>query len=227
MTNLKLDNTTISVLKSFSLINPSMVFKEGSTVSTVSPTKTIMARAKVPVKFDRRFAIYNLSRFLNTIGMFNDPKLNIQDKIVKISDASGTKDVNYTLADENMIPVPATKEPSFPEGEIKFSLTIESLKEVEKALSILSLPELAIVGDGSKISIQAVDTKNLSGDIYKIDVGESDKVFTVIFKPENMSVLSKNLTSKYDVEISSKGFSHFKAENLEYWIAIESTSKFN
>jgi len=229
MTNLKFDTKTISVLKSFSLINPSMLFKEGNEITTVSPTKTIMARANVATHFDKRFAVYSLNKFLNTMSMFSDPEINVGDSTITITDVSNTpvKSVKYTLADENTLPIPTTKEPNFPEGEVKFTITNDMMKDVERALSILSLPEIAVVGDGISISIQALDSKNPSGDVYSVEVGLTDKTFKAIFKPESFNVLSKTITNSYDVEISSKGFSHFKSTDLEYWIAIEATSTFN
>jgi len=63
--------------------------------------------------------------------------------------------------------------------------------------------------------------------LYSIEVGETDKEFRAIFDPTKFSVLSKNLTNEYDVDISTKGFAHFKAENLEYWIVLEASSTLN
>ena len=101
------------------------------------------------------------------------------------------------------------------------------MKEVEKALAILKLPDLIINGDGKKITIQAVDMKNPSGDVYKVEVGKTDKTFNAVFKPENFAVLSKSLTTSYEVEVSDRNFAHFSADDLEYWIAAETTSTFS
>jgi hypothetical protein len=224
MSDLKLDNKTINVLKSFSQINPSMIFKEGSTMTTISPFKNIVARANVPVNFNKRFAIYELNKFLSCISMFNDPVLSVSDSSITIQDSG--KSLNYTLASESALNFPLTKDPNFPKADIKFTLNNEILKEVEKALAILKLPDLIINGDGKKITIQAVDMKNPSGDVYKVEVGKTDKTFSAVFKPENFAVLSKSLTTSYEVEVSDRNFAHFSAEDLEYWIAAETTSTF-
>ena len=225
MSDLKLDNKTINVLKSFSQINPSMIFKEGSTMTTISPFKNIVARANVPVNFNKRFAIYELNKFLSCISMFNEPVLSVSDSNITIQDSG--KSLNYTLASESALNFPLTKDPNFPKADIKFTLNNEILKEVEKALAILKLPDLIINGDGKKITIQAVDMKNPSGDVYKVEVGKTDKTFSAVFKPENFAVLSKSLTSSYEVEVSDRNFAHFAAEDLEYWIAAETTSTFS
>lgn len=225
MSNLKLDNKTINVLKSFSQINPSMIFKEGSTMTTISPFKNIVARANVPVNFNKRFAIYELNKFLSCVSMFNDPTLSVNDSNITIKDSG--KSLNYTLASESALNFPLTKDPNFPKADIKFTLNNEILKEVEKALAILKLPDLIINGDGKKITIQAVDMKNPSGDVYKVEVGKTDKTFNAVFKPENFAVLSKSLTTSYEVEVSDRNFAHFSADDLEYWIAAETTSTFS
>ena len=54
-------NETLSVLKNFSTINPSIAFKPGQIVRTISPQKTIMAAATVPEDFDKSAAIYDVS----------------------------------------------------------------------------------------------------------------------------------------------------------------------
>jgi hypothetical protein len=53
---------------------------------------------------------------------------------------------------------------------------------------------------------------------------KSGHTFRFVFKTENMKMIPGN----YDVEISSKGISHFllQGTKLQYWIATESTSNF-
>ena len=55
-----LDQRTLAILKNFATINPSIQFKVGSALATISPQKTVMARAKVDQEFERSFAIYDL-----------------------------------------------------------------------------------------------------------------------------------------------------------------------
>ena len=48
---MKLSENTVSVLKSFAVINQGIEFKEGSTIQTISPQKSIMAKAVVDDQF--------------------------------------------------------------------------------------------------------------------------------------------------------------------------------
>jgi hypothetical protein len=217
---MKIDANTISVLKNFAKINPSIVIQEGNTLKTISPSKTIMAKANVPTQFGQRFAIYNLDRFISTLSLFNEPELKFSEKFVDIGD--NNKSTHYTYADESTITKVPEKEITLPSVDVSFRLTNDNLKDVEKASGVLQLPEIVVSGDGSKVYLQAADTKNPSGDIYSIAIGETDKTFKAIFKSENIKIIPGD----YDVSICSRGISHFKGSEAEYWIAVESSSTF-
>jgi len=217
---MKIDAYTIGILKNFAKINPSILVQEGNTLKTISTSKTIMARAHVTTQFDTRFAIYNLDQFISTLSIFNDPELTFFDKEVKISDKK--MNMNFKYADENTVTKVPEKEINLPSIEVSFNLTNENLKDVERAIGILGLPEIVVTGDGTNIFLQGVDSKNISGHVFYINIGTTDKVFKAIFKSENIKVIPGD----YEVSISSRGISHFKGSEAEYWIAVEQTSTF-
>jgi len=211
---------TINILKNFSTINPSILIKEGSVLRTISPGKTVMGKASVPDTFPNTFAIYNLSQLVNSISMIENPRLIFSDNCVKISDDN--RSVVYYYSDASLITIPPEKDIKLPSVEAEFRLTNKDVGYVNKALGVLGLPEIAVVGDGERMTLEAVDTKNQSSNQFTIDIGKTDKVFKAIFKAENL----KMVTDDYEVQISSKGISHFKGNEAEYWIAVESTSQF-
>jgi hypothetical protein len=217
---MKIDANTINILKNFAKINPSILIQEGNTLKTISSSKTIMAKANVPTEFGKRFAIYNLDRFISTLSLFNEPELNFNEKYVDISDSNKT--THYTYADESTIVKVPEKEISLPSVDVSFRLTHDNLKDVERAAAVLQLPEIVVSGDGGKVHLQAADTKNPSGDVYSIAIGETDKTFKAVFKSENIKIIQGD----YDVSICSRGISHFKGDAAEYWIAVESSSTF-
>lgn len=219
---MRIDTNTLNVLKNFAKINPSIVIQEGNTLKTMSPSKTIMAKATVTTEFSKRFAIYNLDRFISTLSLFKDPELKFNDSYVSISDSGGKASQKYTYSDESTITKAPDKEINLPSVDVSFTLTNEHLKDVEKAAGVLSLPEIVVIGDGSVISIQAADTKNPSGDIYSVEIGLTDKVFKAIFKSENIRIIP----GQYEVSICSRGISHFLGKEAEYWIAVEQSSTF-
>lgn len=217
---MKIDVDTVNVLKNFAKINPSIVVQEGNILKTMSPGKTIMAKAKVKTDFARRFAIYNLDRFISTLSLFVDPELKFGDRSVDISD--NARKTHYVYADENTVTKAPDREIVLPSVDVTFRLTNDVLRDVEKAAGVLGLPEIVVIGDGNNIKLQAEDTKNPSGDVYSVVIGTSDKVFKAIFKAENIKIIPGD----YDVSISSKGISHFVHEDVEYFIAVEQNSTF-
>jgi hypothetical protein len=219
---MKLDQRTLQVLKNFSGINPSILFRPGNVVKTVTPTKTILAKATLEQEFSNTFAIYDLNRFLSVLSLFDDPDLEMGENSVVIR--SGRKKVNYVYADQNTIVAPKEgKEINFPSSDINFELTNEAYSDVTKALGVLRQPEIAVVGDGNTITLQTVNSKDPTSDVYSVEVGETDKTFNCIFKAENLRLLPDT----YQVDIASAGISRFKSNDVEYFIAVEANSKFN
>lgn len=217
---MKIDVNTMTVLKNFSKINNSIVINEGQTLKTVSSNKTIIGKANVSTVFEHKFAIYDLNRFLSTLGLFADPDLSFSEKFVSISDDKKT--LKYTYADESLVIKAPDKDIVLPSQDVVVKITNDEMKNVEKALSVLNLPEIVIAGDGNKVTLQAIDSKNPSGDVYSIEIDDTDKTFKAIFKSENIKILPED----YEVTICSKGISHWVSETVEYYIAVESTSSF-
>jgi hypothetical protein len=217
---MKINNKTLNILKNFATINPSIIVKPGNTLKTISSSKTILARAEVPDTFEYPFAIYNLSQFIGCISMFTDPDLDFDESSVTISD--GKNKIVYHYADSSIILAPPDKDINIPSVDAEFKISATDIPSVAKALSILELTEIAIVGDGDNIFIQAVDSKNPSSNQYSVKVGATDKVFKAIFKPDNL----KMVPDDYVVTLSSKGLSKFTGTEATYYVAIEATSTF-
>ena len=68
---MNLSEYTINVLKNYSQINPSVGFKPGNVIKTISPQKTVMTKATVDETFPSEGAIYDLNRFLGVLSLFD------------------------------------------------------------------------------------------------------------------------------------------------------------
>lgn len=218
---MKLGQKTMQVLKNFSAINNSIMFKKGKSLSTISPAKTVMAVANIEEDINDEFAIYDLSRFLGTISLFDDPELIISDKYMDIRE--GGTSCTYMFTDPSLIVVPPKKTLELKNPEINFQLTEAILQKVLRALSVASLPEIVVAGKNGNIYLQAADTKGASNDMYSVEVGETNATFRMVFRAENI----KLFPGDYSVSISSKGLSNFKGKDVEYWVAVESNSSYN
>jgi len=223
---MKLSKHTLNMLKNFSDINMSIEIKKGNVLRTVSVQKNILAQAELEDEFPKDFAIYELNRFLGAVSLFDDPELEFNAKSVNIGTTKHSAD--YVYCDPSMIVTPPENNISFPDPEVKFTLTQDSLSQVMRASNVLGTPEIAIEGGphpNDSIRIKALDVNNDSTDTFQVVLDEkSGHTFRFVFKTENMKMIPGN----YDVEISSKGISHYllQGTKLQYWIATESTSSF-
>jgi hypothetical protein len=219
---MKLSEATINILKNFSTINPSLLVAPGNSITTISPSKNIFAKAIVEETFPQQFAIYELAKFLGIVSLFKEPELDFSDKQVRI--VSGRQSVNYTYADPSMIVAPdPNKEISFPGADIEFSISQDELQRVVRATSVLQLPEIAVIGDGQTITITATNSKNPTTDVFSIEVGTTDKTFNMFFKVEN---IVKLISSNYDVKITSRGISKWSTGNTIYFVMTEASSSY-
>ena len=218
---MKIDSRMREILKNFSTINPSILFKPGDTLRTTSPLKTILAHAKTTEQVEGSFAIADLNRFLSTLSLFEHPTVSVERTRLQITD--GKQKVNYTFGDPDVIVVPTSdKKPTMPSIDVAFDLSNETLQQVRRAMGILSTPELAVVGDGSTITLQAVDSKKPGSDVFAVEVGTTEHTFNMYFRADNIKLLPEN----YRVELSSRRIAHFEAADVEYWVAVEAHSTF-
>lgn len=218
---MKLSPETITILKNFSAINQSIIFKPGNVLKTISPQKTVMAEAKVKDEFQVEAGIYNLSRFLAAVSMYNDnPEIEFNDTYLTFSNGKTNSKMIYS--DSSMIISPPNKEITLPSTDVSVVITANDLQSVLKATGVLGLPEVAFVGEDGSCYLRALDSSNPSADSHSIEVGKTDDTFTLIIKTENLNIIPSN----YNVELSSKGISKFVGQHATYFIAIESKSTY-
>lgn len=219
---MRLSDDTLNVLKNFSTINPSVMFKPGTTIRTISPQKTVMAAATVGEDFDTPAGIYDLSRFLATLSLFDEADIKFCDNNFEIK--GNRRSVKYTYAAESMIITPPEKDITVPNPEVQVNVKWDDIQNVIRAAGVLQLPEVCFRAENGNIMLSAIDSKNPTADKYDVLVAENatSSEFEMIIKTDNL----KLMPTDYDVALSSKGMAHFKSANVQYWIAIESNSKF-
>ena len=220
---MKLSDNTLSLLKNFSTINQSILFKQGSKLRTISVMKNILAEATVSEELPKDFGIYDLNQFLNGLGLHQSPELDFEnDGHVVIKE--GKMRSKYFFADPQVIITPPDKEITLPTEDVRFELSTQQLDKLLKAAGIYQLPDLAVIGEAGVVKLLVRDKKNDTSNTFAVTVGETDKVFTFNFKIENIKILP----GTYEVVVSQKLLSKFtnKDCDLRYYIALEPDSTF-
>ena len=220
---MKLSDKTILLLKNFSSINQSILFKQGNKLRTMSVMKNILAEATIDEELPKDFGIYDLNQFLNGLSLHQSPELDFaKEEHVVIKE--GKMRSKYFFADPSVIVSPPEKEITLPSEDVSFVLASQQLEKLKKAASIYQLPDISAIGDDGVVKLVARDKKNDTSNDFSIVVGETDKEFIFNFKEENLKINP----GSYDVVVSSKLLSKFTAQNYEltYYIALEPDSTF-
>ena len=220
---MKLSDKTLTLLKNFSSINQSILFKKGSSLKTISVMKNILAEATIEEDLPTDFGIYDLNQFLNGLGLHQNPDLDFENQghVVIREGRSRTK---YFFADPQVIVTPPDKEISLPTEDVSFELSTSHLDKLLKAAAIYQLTDLAVVGGDGVVKIVVRDKKNDTSNDFSIVVGETESTFSFNFKVENIKILP----GTYDVVVSRNLLSRFTCRDydLTYYIALEPDSSF-
>lgn len=217
---MKFSERTLTILKSFSSINKSILMKEGNILKTVTPEKTLVATARIPDTIPSQACIYDLSRFLSILSLYKDPDVEFHDRYFTI--ASGKQRTKYVYADISMIHAAPEKDIKLPSADVVVDVSWEDMQSVIKAASVLQFQEVAFVGTDGKIYLKAIDGNNENSDDYGVEIGTTSDTFKIIVKTDNLKLLPQD----YKVTLCAKGISEFKSDDVTYFVAIDTKSTY-
>jgi hypothetical protein len=220
---MKLSDKTLTLLKNFSSINQSILFKQGNSLRTISVMKNILAEATIEEEFTKDFGIYDLNQFLNGMNLHQNAELDFQNNgyvVIK----EGKSRSKYFFADPNVIITPPEKDIVLPSEDVSFTLDTKELDKLLKAAAIYQLQDLSVIGEAGVVKLVVRDKKNDTSNDFSVIVGETEDEFSFNFKVENIKILPGN----YEVVISRKLLSRFKNTGFDvtYHIALEPDSTF-
>lgn len=218
---MKFSKETIEILKNFSSINLNILFKEGNRLVTKSPANTIIADIEIKEDIEKEFGIYDLSRFLGVLSLYDSPEIEFNDKKVTITE--GKTSVDYYGAEPEILTYPS-KTVNFPAVYGEFNVEASQIAKALKAAGVLGCNMFTFEGDGEKVSIVVSDPAQEGSNRFSFEVGETDKTFKAHTKIDNV----KFLPLDYKVSLSSKGIARLQTadEKTTYYIALDSTSTF-
>ena len=220
---MKLSDKTVNILKNFSSINQSILFKEGNKLRTISVMKNILAEAEIDEDIPKDFGIYDLNQFLNGLNLHTSPDLDFDNEgyvVIK----EGRSRSKYFFADKNVIVTPPDKDITLPSEDVTFDLDTQQLDKLLKAAAVYQVPDLSVVGENGVVKVVVRDKKNDTSNNFQIVVGETTSEFFFNFKVENIKIIP----GTYEVTVSQKLLAKFTNKNydLQYYIALEPDSTF-
>ena len=188
----------------------------------MSVMKNILVKATIQEDFEKVVAIYDLNQFLNCLSLIPGAEIKLGSSSITLTD--GKTAIDYRYSDPSVIAAPPDKELKLPSEDVCVTLTEDQLESVKKAAAVLQIPDVSLIGDGSRIYLTVRDKKNSGSNSYKIDVGETVDVFQFNMKVENLKLIAGD----YDVIISAKNLAFFSNHGrpVSYYVAMEPDSTF-
>jgi hypothetical protein len=213
---MKFSEYTLTALKNFSTINPSLIIKAGNVQKTINADNTILVESEFEDSFPLEFGIYDLNQFLGNITTLNNPKLDFNDKSVIMSD--GDLKLNYYFCSTNLIKAPPNKELKMDQVDAKFVLPNNALQKLMRLAAMNNLPHLSIVGKNGELSAVVHDISNDTSNSVTSKIADYDGAeFVAPFQIENFKIIPDD----YDAEIKTKGFMKLtsRTRKTKYFIA--------
>ena len=222
MSKVTLSKKTLDVLKNFSTINSSIVFRKGSTVRTISNAENILAKFTGEEVFPTDFAIYDLGQFLSGISLFNDPQLEFTSNDF-VSIRGGRTSAKYYFSDpEITLKSAPEKNVKFPGADIQFNLSGDELIQLQKASAVYGLPDLTFQSEEGLDTIKLIlsDKENDTSNTYDLTVaGCSTGTYSLDVKIDNIRLLPGD----YNIKVSKALISEWTNQNVDltYYVALE------
>ena len=214
------DKRAKAILQNFSVFNNGLVFKKGDTQRTIAESEDVYVRATFG-NFPKDFAVADLGKFLGILSLYNDPKVSVNDKTLTLK--SGGQVFHYTLASPDVIKQPdEAGDPTLTNELVEFNLTEDELEQASRNIQVGKLPEVAFFANKKKVSLIGFDSKMPTGDVYSVELVDTDKSFNIIFNAHKILSL---LDGDYKVTLS-EGIARFVGKDIVYYIASEENSKY-
>lgn len=219
---------TKDIIANFSAINPSLHFKPGNLLKTITDHEDIIAEASIVENIPQEFAIGQLSRLLGALSLFKSPRVEFFDTMLTIFEE--TRKLNFVYADKEAVT-------AYPESTLTLPPVIASFKLFEKdflalsrAANFLKVPQIALRANDGKVHIEGIDPENPTSDSYTCQVGVSDKEFNVFF---NADKFLKIISGEYQIDLTygpikgnDVGIGVFTTQDVKYFIASEDSSTY-
>ena len=224
---MKLSNETLSILKNFAGINSNVVLNPGQNVKTMAESKSIMASATITEDIPAQIGIYDLNEFLGVINMFDDPDLVFDSDFKSVRVTEGNRAVKYFFSEPSILTSPS-KDVVMPECPVSFTISADEMANLRRAASALGVTDVVVsCAPDIDPQLSVTDTKDSTSNSYELNLDKTvgqGVTCKFIFNINNFKFVSDD----YDVSISDKLISSFKAKNnpIEYWVALEKNSTF-
>jgi len=218
----EISKTTHKILKNFAGMSNSLLLVPGEKQSTVAG-KSVLAIADLKEGWPKETGIYDLSTFLSTLSLFENPTLEFGDEAFTLSKDKSR--IKYRYSDPSTIPASPNKTLKTDNPDVTFELADSALQQLLKTIRVLQLPAVSISLEAGDVVVRALDPKNSTSHAFEYTV-PSDMVtltnkkakVSLVFDQQHIGYL---LDGTYQVTLSSSwnyGYFQHKTEPVSYFV---------
>lgn len=208
---------TLNVLKNFYGINQGLVLKEGKKQSTISRDEDILAEANFEEEIPYELGIYDLQRFLGNLSTLNDPSLDFEKNLIRISDKSTT--ISYFSCKPELLNSPPSElDFDLADPDMEFEIGSDVIARAVRLASINGSNRLVFERKDDALSLSVLNSKDNTSNKARIDLGEnkgSNKSFSY-----SIETISKIMALDYTVTIKEDiAFFDAKDGTIHYYVS--------
>ena len=212
---MKLSENTISILKNFAEINPSLHFSEGSRIKTRAEAGNIHAEVTLDESFPKSFGIWDLPSAISMLTLFEDAEVEFGEHSMTISKEESQFELFF--ANEDVVKPVTSAIPKY-ESLFECTLSATDITTIKKTSGILKAKAISFIGDGKEVFLSVGDHTASTKNTYRKSLGACTNVFAY-----NLDIsVFKVITDDYKVNVAgTKKFIHFASESkdLDYVLA--------
>lgn len=198
---MKISNETMAILSNFANINQNIFIAPGNMIKTKSPASTtVMAIAKVVEEFPTEVSIYELSKLLNVLNLFDDPDVEFSPAHLTVK--QNRSSANFTYSNKALIDaiMDYDKNIKVVDPELQFTLTDDIFKRIQKSAKLFDVEYVNITsvdGVARLVASDAALSKDNANkftvdienpDVYNDDISVNIKMDALRFIPGDYTV---------------------------------------
>lgn len=209
---------TLEVLKNFSGINKSILFREGNIIRTMNAEKTVFAHAQVEDSFTHEFGVFDLTQLLSTWSLLENPDVTYEDKYLLLEE--GGTQIKYFYTNTRHIVAAPNKELKLPDTIMRFTLEKTVLEKMLKASSVMKLTNLYITANSVVCKNPDGTGNEYTCPITDFHVEEGQELDEDEFFNINIDAM-RLIPDDYEVYVTANAI-RFKSQNrvLEYFVVL-------
>ena len=198
---MKISNETMAILSNFANINQNIFIAPGNMIKTKSPASTtVMAIAKVVEEFPTEVSIYELSKLLNVLNLFDAPDVEFSPAHLTVK--QNRSSANFTYSNKALIDaiMDYDKNIKVVDPELSFTLTDDIFKRIQKSAKLFDVEYVnisSVDGVARLVASDAALSKDNANkftvdienpDVYNDDISVNIKMDALRFIPGDYTV---------------------------------------